>query len=238
MDEPLPSNLCDEWSTLLKNKPGRGNDLYDCVFDNNTLFPLQRKRETEKMIAKARTIRPRVVAEIGADKGGSFFHWVCGLETVERALAIEIRGTPYGNLFADAFPEVDFKFIPDSSYSTDTVLSVTEWLNGDKFDCVFLDGDKSEFMRDFNLYLPMVRRGGMIMMHDINRGGKHPAAPPATVFDNIADGGRFVTERIIDTSEAVEAAQRDADKVALVNSYDAWLRFWADSSCGVGVVYI
>lgn len=234
-DAPLPPNLIDAWIQFFTVDKDRqpGHDLYEDIFDNGWLFPLQRKRELEKMMALARTIQPGVVMEIGADKGSGFYHWIKCHPTVRRAIACEIRGVPYANLFNSTFPQVDILDVPTTSLKEETRNFITQWLGEDKIDCLFLDGAKSFFHRDFELYSPLVRSGGLIFMHDVNEGGPHQSSPPAKFFREL--NGNLEKTMILDTSEVEEVTGRKQLGMPL-NAYQNWLLFWNYSSCGVGVV--
>ena len=209
-------------------RPGR--NLYPEVFDT-AMFPLQRKREMEAMIKVARATNPRVVMEIGADKAGSFYHWVKCFSTVEKAIAIEIRGVPYAHLFQKHFPAVDFLFLEGSSYAPDVVERVRQFLGDDKLDTLFIDGDKLGTSRDFLAYRPMLRPGGVVFIHDVQDD------PPRVPFTHLVSDG-WNTSVILDKSESVEAFQRAEAGVPCSGSYEAWLRTWKGRSCGVGVVHI
>lgn len=60
------------------------------------------------------------------------------------------------------------------SHSPGTLSSVLEILKGKKLDALFIDGDHSYsgVKRDFEIYAPLVRKGGLVAFHDI---AEHPA---------------------------------------------------------------
>jgi predicted O-methyltransferase YrrM len=55
------------------------------------------------------------------------------------------------------------------SHSPDTLASVKQILQGRKLDLLFIDGDHSfEGVRaDSEMYMPLVRSGGLVVFHDI-----------------------------------------------------------------------
>lgn len=235
MDAPFPPGMVEEIEAFLeryKDLPD-GKSLYPEVFETSLFFPLQRKKEMEFMLARARAARPRVAFEIGADKGAGVFSWVKTLgRTLEKMIVAEIRGTPYAKAFERAFPYIDFLFLEESSYSPKTVEKVKEFLGTDPIDVLFLDGDKSAFDRDFDAYYPLVRTGGgVIFIHDItDREG------PFSVFERARyDLGLRVRE-FVDRSDADEALKREAAGIPPANAHEGWLRYWRGRSCGVGVV--
>lgn len=234
MDAPFPEGMLFEIEHMLvrtKNlKPGK--DLYEEVFDYSCVMPLQRKNELKQMMATARKLNPSVIMEIGADKSGGLFHW-CKCLSPKRVVACEIRGTPYSELFEEAFPQIDFLWLPESSYDPAVVQKVNHWLEMDSFDCIFIDGDKANFIADFNAYKVMVRAGGIVFMHDIK-----DESPGAAFEQAKNDPTVFIAETIINIDESKAMKLREAAGVDSDGCYEDWLRVWEGRSCGVGVLHI
>jgi len=233
MDAPLPTNLNEAWEQFFLSEDSRkpNHDSYDDIFDDGTLFPLQRKRELEKMVHAARLKDPKIVAEIGADKGGGLYHWCKSLESsVKKVIACEIRGTPYKKLFEKAFPEIDFLWLPQSSYSEATVNIVYDWLGEDKIDTLFIDGDKSLFATDFYTYRPMMRERGIVFMHDIQD------QAPGGAYKKVLLDNNYDICTIIDKSESEESVIRKNQGEEATSAHERWLRIWEGRSCGVGVI--
>lgn len=221
-----------EWDKFLAtDKAPSGQNIYPNVFHNGILFPLQRMRETEAMIKLARMFNPRVVMEIGSDKGGSFYHWVKGF-TPAKAIAVELRGIPFADSFPKAFPDTRFYFVDDSSYTLGTIAKVKAFLGEDTIDCLFIDGDKGGFVKDVQAYMPMMRKGGLMLLHDVQD------------VVNAQDAMRWAqkhghrTQVILDTSEYDEIAARERAEFPPADSYEGWFRTWKRTSCGVGVIHV
>lgn len=206
-----------------------GKDVYQHVFRDPTVFPLQRSRELGRMIRMARQIKPRRVMEIGADKGGTFYHWIKCLPKIEQAVALEIRGCPYAEEFERHFPAVRFCWIEESSHSDRARATVQSFLDG-PLDVLFLDGDKARYLDDFRAYAPLVRPGGLIFVHDIFD------EPVAAAWETIAATHR--TETIVDRSEGEEAAAREREGLPVTSPHEGWLRHWRGRSCCIGVVHV
>ncbi len=237
LDGPFPPGMVAEIERFLTTEAQRpaGQDLYPEVFGTATFFPLQRQAELVRMMQLARSLNPRVVMEIGADKGGGLYHWCKCLPSVERVIACEIRGTPYADAFSKAFPHLDFLWLPQSSYATETVQRVRKWLGGDPYDgsdtidCLFIDGDKSYFDLDFYTYRPLLSRKALVFFHDILD------PEPYKGFEK----ARRVYEwmQIIDRRDAVAALEREGKGLSIANAHEGWLRHWKGASCGVGVLF-
>jgi len=228
-----PEHFLEDWQAFFATESERpaGLDSYDDIFRSPCAFPLQRRRELERMIRIARKVEPRVVVDIGTDKCGGLYHWCKCFSTVERVVSIELRGCPCSALFEQHFPTVDFLWIADSSYSDQTVRRVVQFLADQAVDVLFIDGDKGATMHDFATYSPIVRKGGVVFIHDINEPGH-----PRETFDELAK--TYSTERIVDTTESEEAMERQERYVPIDTAYETWLRYWCGRSAGVGVLYM
>lgn len=194
-------------------------------WDTDCFFPLQRRRELAAMMETASSLNPAVIMEVGTANGAGLVHW-CLLPNMRRICAIEIRGTPYMDIFERTFPHIDFLWVAASSHAPEIVAQVKDWLGPDKFDCIFLDGEKSKFLEDFNAYAPSVHKGGMVFMHDIAG-----AEPPAREFRRLQCV--YPTSTIINVTEVHAIAQRKP-----LNAYEDWVWRWGYNSCGVGIVHV
>lgn len=234
MDAPFPEHMMPAWEKFFHEVHPNltpGQDSYPEVFASNGLFPLQRRKELEAMMQLARGSNPRTVMEIGSDKGGGLYHWCMSLPSVENVVACEIRGTPYRYLFSEAF---DIDFCWPNGGSLDVIDGVEHWLNKDglRIDVLFIDGDKNGMLRDFDAYLPIMRRpGGLVFIHDYRDPG------PDRTWLRLRQRG-YRTAVILDESEGLEAAVRVRRGNEPMNEHDAWLAHWEGRSCGVGVVYL
>jgi len=235
MDKDFPDGMLESIEEFLDKvhphlEPGR--NVYQEVFNTPMFFPLQRQAELAWMMRKARERTPRVVMEIGADKGGGLYHWCQSLApTVERVVACEIRGTPYATAFERAFPHLDFFWMPCPSRDMVEFGRLRRWLESDSLDCLFIDGDKGTFWEDLVLYRSlMVKDRGLVFMHDIQD------SAPRAAFDRA--GSRYRTELYIDKTDWYDTQERQSLGLLPRGSHDGWLRHWAGLSCGVGVVYL
>lgn len=232
MDAAFPPEMLPEIESFLAGDDARppGLDVYQDVFETGLFFPLQRQAETAEMIRTARAIEPRVVVEVGADKGGGFYHWLKCLPSVEVAIACEIRGTPYAAAFERAFPRVRFGWCPWGSRDVRTREAVARHA---PIDVLFIDGDKAAMYEDFLVYEPGMRRGGIIFVHDVT----DPA--PGAAFRQMQAHPKVKSSRVIhDVSDVDAALERERAGIPPSGSHEGWLRHWRGASCGVGVLYL
>ena len=225
MHEPFPDWLVPAWREFL------AAPSMDRMFNTN-MHPLQRRREMERMIALAnRRVLPKPtrLVEIGADKAADIWVWLTLCPSLTHVVVNEIRGTPYREVLQAHFHKVRFLWVDGTSEGR--AEEVRRWLPDGKADVIFIDGDKSGFVRDFLEYGPLVRNGGAVLMHDV----LFPYG--AEALNTIARMG-FKTERIIDEEEIAWAVDRSKRGIAAETSYEDWLRVWSvGPSCGVGVIW-
>lgn len=233
MDGPLPPELIQRWGTYLDTYPQRQFtqvETIESIYTHPLLFPLQRRREAHKMLNIGARECPKVIMEIGADKGGSLYHW-CLFPSVTTIIACEIRGTPYWREFNKAFPDIEFLWLQESSYNPLTVERVKRWLGKQTIDTLFIDGDKSYFDVDYKCYLPLMSRSGIIFFHDIQ-----DSPGPRDAWLRCKE--KHIHEEILDISEGLEAVERGKQGILPTSAHEGWLRYWAGRSCGVGVIHL
>lgn len=224
MDSPYPPTLLSDWEKFFaEDDQPTGLDLYPEVFVHDVLFPLQRTRETERMLAIARMYEPKCVVEIGADKGGCVYHWLKGLPTLDRLGLCDEREVPYLELFRSQFPGVKIAGGLDSR----SEATINKFKLLAPIDVLFIDGEKSNMYRDFEIYLPMMAKRSVVFIHDVNDsyGALALKKLRATSFAESL-------EVVIDTSESKEAVEREARGVPATTSYEKWLRYWRGRSAG------
>lgn len=231
MDAPFPANMMDEIRQFLSRECERlpGQNLYHEVFETAYFFPLQRKYELQKMIDMARRRNPKVVMEIGSDKGGGLYHWCKCIPTVKKVIACEIRGTPYAAEFYDAFPDLGLLFLPWDSQRQGMNRVIQRFLKDDLIDVLFIDGDKLKMEEDFDKYLPLMHPQGLVFIHDVSD------REPKKAFERISRRG-YHFSFIVDRSDWMEADQREMAGIPCANEHEGWLRYWKGRSCGVGVI--
>ena len=122
--------------------------------------------EIHWLVDKVEKINPKVILEIGLEKGGSFKIWeaMAGEGSLMIGVDAQIKNVisfgPHAHL------------VEGFSQERSTIDRVKEILNGRQVDFLFIDGghDLPTVTSDYNNYSPMVRSGGMIGFHDINDG--------------------------------------------------------------------
>jgi predicted O-methyltransferase YrrM len=142
---------------------------------------LQVPFEIEEFSAFISTQKPKVVVEIGTAFGGTIGRWL-NLPTVETVASIDIPSGVHGGVSPERYEEMSSAVLDEAhtlgkqallikldSHSKETAEVLKHLLGKREIDFLFIDGDHSYegVRKDFQMYAPMVREGGIIAFHDI-----------------------------------------------------------------------
>ena len=107
------------------------------------------------------------IVEIGTFKGGMLKIWEELLEEDGALITIDKRNEV--KTWDLKKTTKNLTFIQGLSQDEETVEKVREILGERKIDFLFIDGSHKyeDVKRDFELYLPFVRKGGIVALHDI-----------------------------------------------------------------------
>ncbi|MEP6811477.1 MAG: class I SAM-dependent methyltransferase [Actinomycetota bacterium] len=135
------------------------------------LTALQKPDELFGLLERVRAARPSCVLEIGTAGGGTLYLLTRAAAADALVVSIDLR-VPYFLQAARArMGRPGQRVVSIEGHSKDTAVRArVEALLADRpLDVLFVDGDHSyDGVRgDFELYAPLVRRGGLIALHDI-----------------------------------------------------------------------
>jgi len=151
------------------------DDVLDLAFGFKygrfTVEPSQIRSELKSFLDLLDKSPPQIVVEIGTGQGGTFM----ALAHVARSDAILITvdpapGSPRERLLtAMARPTQSVHVLKRDSHVSSTHALIRKLVSPPGIDLLFVDGDHSEsgVRRDFELYAPLLRAGGMIAFHDV-----------------------------------------------------------------------
>lgn len=174
-------------------------------YGGDTIRANQREGEIVALLELLRAAPPSTVLEIGMDRGGTLFLW--SRVATDDALLVTVEREPvYGRLGRRSpFALVRHSFAREaqrvvivdraSSAAPGTIERVRAALAGRLVDFLFVDGDHryEAVRRDYELYGPFVRPGGVIAFHDIRPGGRGDKNGVARLWRELADdSGSFV----------------------------------------------
>jgi cephalosporin hydroxylase len=143
-----------------------------------TVRPIQVKEEIAQLLGILQRMRPRTLVEIGTANGGTLFLLTRVSSSCAVIVSVDLPSGKFGGGYLPSLVQVYRSFatakqnvVPMRADSHDpvTLTNVKRLLDEDPIDFLMIDGDHSyEGVRsDFELYSPMVRRGGIIAFHDI-----------------------------------------------------------------------
>lgn len=103
------------------------------------------------------------------------------------AYCMEYRNKLYEKF---ALPGQKMSLLSINSHQRSSLEKVRKLLKGQKLDFLFIDGDHSYegVKRDFEMYAPLVRKGGLIGFHDIALNRKQKSNPVRDYWNQIKHG--------------------------------------------------
>jgi len=140
--------------------------------------PAQIKKEFVALLETFKEINPQVIMEIGTAKGGSLFSFCKLAKENGLIISLDLLKGQFGGgytywrvLFYNAFVDKSKKLylLRKNSHQQETLEEVKVILNGALLDFLFIDGDHTYdgVKKDFEMYSPLVKKGGSIALHDI-----------------------------------------------------------------------
>ena len=136
---------------------------------------MQKQAELAPLLALLMRLRPQRVLEIGTAHGGTLWAWCRVAGEDATVVSVDLPGGPFGGKGYDASflrtfagPRQTLELLAADSHLTETRAQVQALLGG-PVDFLFIDGDHSYdgVTTDYDMYAPLVRRGGLVAFHDI-----------------------------------------------------------------------
>lgn len=139
-------------------------EITEYVFGHCTQDP----HELEWCLEQVIELRPKTVLEIGLYAGGTMTAWAQAAHPNALLIGIDdFTQKVHPRVVPQAFQT--FEWIRKDSRDPATLDAVNDLLGNAKIDFLFIDGDHSEsaVRNDLGMYLPLVRPGGLVGMHDV-----------------------------------------------------------------------
>jgi len=138
--------------------------------------PLQVKSEIIEFFRVVQKLNPETVVEIGTANGGTLFLFA-NVTNPKRVVSIDL---PYGSfrdgysfgkipLYKSLGKKGIIKLIRANSHNDSTFNKLKKELDNRQVDILFIDGDHTYegVSKDFQMYSPLVKKGGIVAFHDI-----------------------------------------------------------------------
>ena len=129
---------------------------------------IQDSKELSWLTSRVESISPKIIVEIGIERGGTLKIWESIACKHSGALVIGVDITK-----AHVDPRIQYsdsvQFVIGSSHDASVINEVKAILNGRQIDFLFIDGDHSPqgVEQDWREFSQLVKPGGLIGFHDI-----------------------------------------------------------------------
>jgi predicted O-methyltransferase YrrM len=154
--------------------------LADLVFDGSggLMKPAQVRSEIMSLSCIVRDLAPKSIIEIGTAKGGTLFLFSRLADPAATLLSIDLPGGEFGGGYPEwkaklyhsfSLPGQTMHLLRADSSAPNTIEKVKSIFGERLVDFLFIDGNHTYqgVKKDFELYSPLVRKGGIIALHDI-----------------------------------------------------------------------
>jgi predicted O-methyltransferase YrrM len=156
------------------------DELVNIAFHDSLsiIEPFQIEEEILELLKLLKTREPKNIIEIGTARGGTLFLFSRVAADDASIISIDLMSEKSGGGYPKwkaplyrsfALKDQQIHLLNEDSHEEATRRKAEEILEGEKVDFIFIDGDHSYngVKRDFELYSPLVRKGGIIAFHDI-----------------------------------------------------------------------
>lgn len=135
----------------------------------------QKQEELEMLIKILRRRKLLTILEIGSGRGGTLYVWMQVAEknatviTLDKKIVIQTK-----KIIKEKHRNQNIHLVEKDSHLKNTKLFIQSIIKNKKIDLLFIDGDHTYkgVKNDWDLYSPLVKKGGLIVFHDINKHDK------------------------------------------------------------------
>jgi len=147
------------------------DDILKITFNSTFIRPVQIMYEIKNLLLILDKAKPKVILEIGTARGGTLFLFSNIADEEATLISVDLyQSIGKRILFRYIRKEKQKIFlIQGDSHSIETLRKIEAILRDNKVDFLFIDGDHSYegVKKDFEMYSPLVKKGGIIAFHDI-----------------------------------------------------------------------
>ncbi len=167
--------------------------------------PIQSRYELRELAAFVERNRPRTILELGTARGGTFFVLArmaapdATLISIDLPAGIGGSGYPAWKdpiLRSFATDGQEIHLVRADSHAPTTLDQVRAVLGDRPIDLLLIDADHSYagVKADYELYAPLVRRGGTICLHDVVPNPYNEAIEVDRFWNEVSDAGATVIQ--------------------------------------------
>lgn len=185
-----------------------------------TIRTMQFEEEILPFLKIVQNLKPQAICEIGTCEGGTLWLFCKVASDNATIISVDLPEGKFGGGYAEhkipfyqsfAKNGQQLHLIREDSHKAETLEKVKDALGRKKLDLLFIDGDHTYegVKKDFEMYSPLVREGGLIAFHDVV---EHTFDPTCRVSD-------FWNEIKLDYKTRTFVGN------------------WKQGECGIGVIY-
>jgi predicted O-methyltransferase YrrM len=149
-----------------------GHELGELRVSLGEVAASQKADELLPFLERVASLEPHAVCEIGTSAAGTLFLLTRVAADDAVVVSVDLQIAPHLAAARSRFARPGQKLlsVAGDSHSDDTFARVKAALRDRPLDVLFIDGDHSYFgvKRDWELYSPLVRPGGVVGFHDIH----------------------------------------------------------------------
>jgi predicted O-methyltransferase YrrM len=170
-------------------------------------YPNQHHWEIAQLAERIAIFSPRVIVELGTRDGATLFLWTQLSPHTRHVVSVDLPGGIHGGGYPEQRgklyrylvknrPNCQLTLLRRDSQQASTRDEVAALLGGQPIDFLFIDADhRYEGVRkDYQLYAPLVRPGGLIAFHDIRHNTRDTTIQVDRLWDEIRAGGARIEE--------------------------------------------
>jgi len=135
------------------------------------ISPVQVPWEIKKLLEIVSEAEPRTILEIGTANGGTLFLFTQVATPRAIITSLDLGNPSWKSIIYKRFKKHGQKLhiVLSDSHNEQTLNKVKTILKSEKLDFLFIDGDHSYegVKRDFEMYAPLVKEGGIVAFHDV-----------------------------------------------------------------------
>lgn len=156
--------------------------VYDGYF--GLLRPFQVRSELVELARLLKSFGPKAVVEIGTATGGTLYVFAKTASHDASIISVDLPFGKFGGGYAFwripvykafASEKQNMRLVRRDSHAQATLETVKRSLDGSMADILYIDADHSYegVKKDYNMYSPLVRKGGLVIFHDISEQPGH-----------------------------------------------------------------
>jgi len=165
--------------------------------------PTQVRDEILELLMFLSKLNPKYILEIGTASGGTLFLFSRIASKDATIISIDLPGGAFGGgypkwkipLFKSfALSKQKIHLIRADSHKKETLEKTKSILGNRKLDFLFIDGDHTYegVKKDFEMYSPLVKKGGVIALHDIVQHPPESGCEVSTFWNEIKSKYEYI----------------------------------------------